>query len=217
MFDESFSSALAYTSQPYSEAMVIRPAVTYTPCAISLRGGNGDVITFTQFEDGNILTKTRNDTEISDDGSVISPLLSEGDMDAMGSKYESNHDIISTEMLEDIRDGSQSHPNVNQREAHDTIHDHIRQIQLKWKRALKATRNMGKGLHKVCISIVKEISQEIPPLVESGSEVSQFIPEPRNFTEVTKLSDDIKKPWLKSTLKDIENLINNQNFIFEDP
>ena len=36
-FDESFSSALAYTSQPFSEAMAMRPAVTYTPCDTSLR------------------------------------------------------------------------------------------------------------------------------------------------------------------------------------
>ena len=32
VFYESLSSALAYMSQPYSEAMAMRPAVTYTPC-----------------------------------------------------------------------------------------------------------------------------------------------------------------------------------------
>ena len=37
VFDESFSSELAYTSQPYSEAIAMHPAVTYTPCATSLR------------------------------------------------------------------------------------------------------------------------------------------------------------------------------------
>ena len=31
VFDDSFSSALAYTSRPFSEAMVMRPEVTYTP------------------------------------------------------------------------------------------------------------------------------------------------------------------------------------------
>ena len=51
---------------------------------------------------------------------------------------------------------------------------------------------------------------------ESGSEVSGFIPEPRNFAEVTKLSDNINKPWRKETLKEIKYLINNQNFIVED-
>ena len=34
-------------------------------------------------------------------------------MDAMDSGDESDHDLISTEMLEKICDGSQSHPNVN--------------------------------------------------------------------------------------------------------
>ena len=33
-------------------------------------------------------------------------------MDAMDSSDESDHDFISTEMLEDIRDRSQSHPKL---------------------------------------------------------------------------------------------------------
>ena len=33
---------------------------------------------------------------------------------------------------------------------------------------------------------------------------------------MTKLSDDIKKSWLKATLKEIKNLNNNQTFIVED-
>ena len=37
VLDESFSSELAYTSQPYSEAMAMRPAVTYTYFATSSR------------------------------------------------------------------------------------------------------------------------------------------------------------------------------------
>ena len=52
---------------------------------------------------------------------------------------------------------------------------------------------------------------------ESGSKVSHFVPEPRNFADVTKLSGDINKPWLKATLKEINNLINNQNSLVEDP
>ena len=35
MFDESFVSALSYTSRPYAKAMAMRPAVTYTPYATS--------------------------------------------------------------------------------------------------------------------------------------------------------------------------------------
>ena len=75
---------------------------------------------------------------------------------------------------------------------------------------------MGKGLHKVLLTVFKEILQELTPLGESGSEVSHFITEPRNFVEVTKLSENIKKPWLKETLKEIKSLINNQTFLIED-
>ena len=44
--------------------------------------------------------------------------MSEQDMENINSGDESDHDLISTEMLEDIRDGSQNHPNINRREAH---------------------------------------------------------------------------------------------------
>ena len=65
---------------------------------------------------------------------------------------------------------------------------------------------MGKGLHKLFSTVVKEILQELIPMGESGSEVSHFILEPRNFAEVTKLSENIKKPWLKANLKMKDNL-----------
>ena len=71
------------------------------------------------------------------------------------------------------------------------MHDRIKQKQSEWKGALKYTQNMGKGLNKVYKTVVKQISQEMPPLGESGSEVSHLIPDPRKFAEVTKLSDDI--------------------------
>ena len=67
VFDKSFSSALSYTSQPYLEAMAMRLAVTYTPYATSSKEQTGDVITLTHFEEGNILTETRNSTESGDE------------------------------------------------------------------------------------------------------------------------------------------------------
>ena len=67
----------------------------------------------------------------------------------MNSGDNSDHDLISIEMLEDICDGSQFHTNVNRREEHYKIRDHIRQRKSEWKGALEATRNMGKVLHKV--------------------------------------------------------------------
>ena len=47
--------------------------------------------------------------------------------------------------------------------------------------------------------------------------MSHFIPKPRNFAEVTKMAENIRKPWLKATLKEIKNIINNQTFMIEDP
>ena len=74
-------------------------------------------------------------------------------MDAINSGDESNHDIISTEILEDICDGSQTHPNVNRREARYKILDRIRQRQLEWKGALKATRSMGKNYTRYLVRL----------------------------------------------------------------
>ena len=67
VFGESFSSALAYTSQPYSEAMNMRPSVTYIPCATSLEEQTGNTTTFTQFEEGNLLSETCDDAEIGEE------------------------------------------------------------------------------------------------------------------------------------------------------
>ena len=50
VFDKNISSALSYTSRPYSEAMAMRLSVTYTPYATSSKEQTGDLITFTQFE-----------------------------------------------------------------------------------------------------------------------------------------------------------------------
>ena len=58
----------------------MRLYATYTPCAISSREQTGNIITFAQFEEGDILTKTRNNAESgdkSDDDSIIPPLMSE--------------------------------------------------------------------------------------------------------------------------------------------
>ena len=102
VFDERFSSALAYTSKKYPEAMDMRTEVTYTPCATSSKKQTGDIITFTQFEEGNLLSKTSNDAESgdkSDDNSIIPPLLSKEGMDARDYGDDSDDEPMSTEML----------------------------------------------------------------------------------------------------------------------
>ena len=47
----------------------------------------------------------------------------------MDSGDESDHDLISKEILEDIRDGSQTNTNVNSREARYKIRDCIKHRQ----------------------------------------------------------------------------------------
>ena len=141
--------------------MEMLPEVTYIPYATSSKEKTGDVITLTQFEEGNILTKNRNDAESGDKSDNEYIMTSEHDMDAMNSGDKSDHDLISTEMLEDIRDGSQIHLNINRREASYKIRDCIRQRQSESKGALKATRSMGKGLNKVFSTVVKEFFARI--------------------------------------------------------
>ena len=47
-------------------------------------------------------------------------------------------------------------------------------MEYKWE--WSSTQNMGKGLHKLFKAVVNYISQYLLILVESGSEVSYFIP-----------------------------------------
>ena len=61
----------------------------------------------------------------------------------MDSGEESYDDPMSTQMLEDICDGSHSHTKVNSIEARYEIHDRIKQIQLEWKGVLKSKPNMA--------------------------------------------------------------------------
>ena len=77
-------------------------------------------------QSGNILTETRNDEESGDKSDSESLMMSEQDMENLDSNEKSDHDLISTEMLEDICDGSQTHSNVNKKEAHYKIRDRVR-------------------------------------------------------------------------------------------
>ena len=76
VFEKNISSALSYTSQPYSEATTMRPAGTYTPYATSSKEQTDNVITFAQFEEGDILSETRNDAESCDKSDNESIMMS---------------------------------------------------------------------------------------------------------------------------------------------
>ena len=51
--------------------MLMRPAVTYTLCDTSSREQTGDIITFEQFEEGGLLTKTCYDAESGENAMPI--------------------------------------------------------------------------------------------------------------------------------------------------
>ena len=86
VFDESFSSALSYTSRRYAEAMAMRPTVTYTQYATSSKEQTGNVITFAHFEEGGLITKARNDAESDDESESESIMMSKKDMENIDEK-----------------------------------------------------------------------------------------------------------------------------------
>ena len=75
----------------------------------------------------------------------------------MSSGNECDAKTMSTDMLEYICDGNQSHIRINRREARYKIHDCIKQTQAEWKGALFSMQNMSKGLHKAFKAVVNEI------------------------------------------------------------
>ena len=86
VFDEKNSSALSYTSRPYAEAMAMRPEVTYTQYAKYSKEQTGDVITFAQCEEGNLLNETHNNTESGDESDSESLMMNKQDMKNLDKK-----------------------------------------------------------------------------------------------------------------------------------
>ena len=67
----------------------MHPTVTYTPYATSSKEQTGNVITFPQFEEGNLLTETRNNTESGDESDSESIMMSKQDMENLDEKKSS--------------------------------------------------------------------------------------------------------------------------------
>ena len=78
-----------------------------------------------QFEEGNLLTETRNDTESGDESDSESIMMSKQDMENLDEKENFDDNLISTETLHDICDLNQTHPNIDKRELHIAIRDRI--------------------------------------------------------------------------------------------
>ena len=73
--------------------MAMRPAVTYSPYATSSKEQTGDVITFAQSEEGNLLNETRNDTESGDEPDSESIMMSERDMEISAKQKSAMKDL----------------------------------------------------------------------------------------------------------------------------
>ena len=104
--------------------------VTYTPYTTFSKEETGDIITFTQFEEGDLLSGTSENEESgekSNNNSIMPPLVSKEEMDAKDSGDDAEDETMSMDMLEEIRDCSQSHQNINSREARYKICDCIKQ------------------------------------------------------------------------------------------
>ena len=102
--------------------------MSYKPYDTSSKEQTGNIITITQFEEGDLPSKYCNDMESgneSDDNSNIPPLISELEIDAMSSSDESDAKPMPTDMLEYFFEGSKSHPNINKREGRYKIRDRI--------------------------------------------------------------------------------------------
>ena len=87
----------------------------------------------------------------------------------MDSVNASNVEPMSTEMLEDIFDGSKSHLSLNRREVRYKIYYHIKRRQTEWKGALLSPQNMNKGFHIFLKAVVNNILNVLPILGDSGS------------------------------------------------
>ena len=102
VFNEILSSKLVYTSQTYVEDMAMQPAMSYTPYAKSSKEQTGNITTFTKFEEGNLLSETRNNTESgneSDENSTFKPFISEEETYAISSGDEYYAETMYKDML----------------------------------------------------------------------------------------------------------------------
>ena len=76
---------------------------------------------------------------------------------------------MSTDMLENICDGSQYCPSINRRAARYRIRDSLIKVKQNGKECYLSMRSMSKGLHKAFKAFINEISQSLPIWGESGS------------------------------------------------
>ena len=124
VFEKPKSSALAYTPRPYSGSLAVRPSLSYITYDTSYHEETGNIKTFAQFEEENLV---ENELNTEEERSIL---------DSIDESYpddESDDGIIGMNALKEIWDGSQIHPDLNTRDDIFKISDRIRQTQNEWK------------------------------------------------------------------------------------
>ena len=113
-------------------------AVLYIPYANSYNEQTRDIITFAQFEEGNLAESKRNKEEDE-------PILDS--IDESSTDDDSDDGSISTNDLKDIWDGSQIHPYIKSVYARLKIRDRMKQTKSERKGGELSEKRIGKVLH----------------------------------------------------------------------
>ena len=114
------SSALAYTSHPYSGALAIQPSVLYIPYDTSYHEQTGYIINFAQIEEGGLV---ENECNVVEYESILASI------DELSKDDGSDDGSISMNTLGEIWGGNYVHPDINTRDARLKIRDRIMQVQ----------------------------------------------------------------------------------------
>ena len=133
----------------------MQPAVSYILYTTSSHEQTGDIITFLQFEEGNLVG---NELNTEEDEPILSSIYE------LSTDDDSDDRSISTNALKDIWGGSQIHPGINARCTTFKIRYLIKHPQNEWKGAELSTNRMGKGLHKSCKGVVNESNNALANL-----------------------------------------------------
>ena len=156
VFDETFISALAYTSCQYSEALETWPAVSYIAHTTSPHEKTGKIVTFSHSEEWSLARKKHN-------GEVYELILDS--IYESSTDNESDDEYISTNALEYIQDEKYVHPDINTRDARFKMLESIKKAQSECKVAELSDNRMGKDLHKWFKTVVNELNNSLPTLV----------------------------------------------------
>ena len=137
--------------------MAMLPEVSYIPYATYSREQTGNIIKFTHFEEGGLLSENRNGTEIrdeSDNNSTITPLISAAKMYKMSPVDESDNENVYKLMLEEIFDRIQYQPSLNRREVRYNICDYINKDKRNEREHYYQHDKIVKSSHKVFKAVV---------------------------------------------------------------